>query len=399
MKALFFLILTFLLPQWYLFAQGNSSGCRANIDAKPSDDFIMTEFSGNPQLDNFLNREVNILRRFFETNPSVYYYQDEPGAENAQAMSRVENYSYPSGTVILGVHMVTKEFGYSTSGTTIPFVLAHEFAHIVDFNNDITTGYETRIAELFADFQAGCFLYFRSFLTYTDIRAALQSFYLKGDYEFNNPDHHGTHEERLNAVLAGYNWLKSKARPGVYIGVNDAIEAAKEYLGIAAEPPSPSPQLRNPGTNASTAYTAILSCSSSFCTSLKEVLSGLDDDFKNLRVNQSEGRLYDSKISFPGEQSNMISIGETPSYSYYQITFYRGADIDESTQTYEDLKSNFESLGIQLDEKTSSLTNDDGVIEIKKIRIDLGESKIVNLNWLHRINEGKVSVSMKIGHK
>ncbi len=398
MKALLVLVLLLTISQGSSFGQGNPYGCRANIGAKPSDDFNMTEFSGNPQLDNFLNREVNILRRFFEVNPSVYYYQDEPGAENAQAMLKVENSNYPSGTVILGFNMVMKEFGYSTSGTTIPFVLAHEFAHIVDFNKNITTDYETKVGELLADFQAGCFLYFRSFFTYTDIRAALQSFYLKGDYEFNNPDHHGTNEERLNAVLAGYNWLKGKARPGVYIGVNDATEAAKEYLGIVT-PSSPINQPGNHDRYSSSDIKAITSCTSSFCASLKEVILGLGNDFRTLRGEKSEERLYDSNIRFPGEQSNTISIGENSSYSYYYVTFYRGDDIDKSREVYENLKLHFESLGIALEEKNSSLTKDDGVTEIKRIRIDLGDDRIINLNWLYRINENKASVAMKVGHK
>jgi hypothetical protein len=32
---------------------------------------------------------------------------------------------------------------------------------------------------------------------------ALISFYRKGDFGFNDPDHHGTPEERLRAVQAG----------------------------------------------------------------------------------------------------------------------------------------------------------------------------------------------------
>ncbi len=240
MKKLIALTIVLTTASATLSAQ-NNSGCRANISSKPSDNFRMTSYSGNTQLDNFLNREVNVLRTFYGINPSVYYYQDEAAAPNAQAIPRVEDYSHPSGTVILGLNMVTSEFRLSTSGTTIPFILAHEFAHIVDFNKGAISGYETRISELFADFNAGCFLYYRSFLTYTDIQAALRSFYNKGDYEFNNPDHHGTPEERLNAVLAGYNWLKGKARPGVNIGTDEAIKAAKEYLGISGTTSSQSP--------------------------------------------------------------------------------------------------------------------------------------------------------------
>jgi hypothetical protein len=391
MKALLLLVLTWAIPQWYLLAQGDFYGCRANIDAKPSDNFIMTEFSGNPQLDNFLNREVNILRRFFETNPSVYYYQDQSGAENAQAMSRVENYNYPSGTVIIGFNMVKKELGYSTSGTTIPFILAHEFAHIVDFNKSITAGYETKVGELFADFQAGCFLYFRGYLTYTDIRAALQSFYLKGDYEFNNPDHHGTNEERLSAVLAGYNWLRTRARPGVYIGVDDATEAAKEYVGIT-EDSSPVPQPIGANKYSSNKISSISECSSTFCESLKKVTSGFENNFQNLRGEKFAEKLYRSNVKFPDEKSNYINTGSNP---YYYVNFYKGDDIDNAKRIYEDLKLNFELLGLELTEKSwsSSYVNK----QTLSATIDLGNGLEVSVNWSYAGDENKALTTMRIG--
>ena len=205
-------------------------GCSLSISAKPSSNYLMFNYSGNAQLDAFLGREVNVLRNFFSVHPSVYYYQDP--YPNALAMRDVEDNMFPSGTVLLGINLVNQEFQLSRSGTTIPFLLAHEFGHILDNSRNATAGYDSRTRELFADFQAGCFLFYRSVLTYTDVQAAMVSFYTKGDYDFNDPDHHGTSEERLNAFTAGYNWLRAKALPGVYVSPDEAIQADKNYLGI-----------------------------------------------------------------------------------------------------------------------------------------------------------------------
>ncbi|MBV8252359.1 MAG: hypothetical protein JO154_07100 [Chitinophaga sp.] len=235
MKNVFSIIHIVLLTICASPSRAQSNGCTStlainNQGGLPSQHYIMSNFSGNNQLDMFLNREVNVLRNFFGVNPGVFYFQDDPAAPNALAMPVIESYNNPSGTIILGLNLASREFGISWSGTTIPLILAHEFGHILDYNMQALPNYDTKTKELFADFMAGCFLFYRSTLTYTDINAIVVSFYSKGEYDFNNPNHHGTPDERRNALTAGYNWLKSVSSPSVYVSPKDAIVAAKAYL-------------------------------------------------------------------------------------------------------------------------------------------------------------------------
>ena len=244
MKNTMYTLLTtlFCIISFGIFAQEYSIGCRANFENRPSQHFQLSNTSGNINLDNIFNTEVSVLKKFFSVNPSFYFYNDN-GSPNAISMPIIENTNFPSGTIIFGKSLLIQEFKTSNSGTTIPIVIAHEFGHIIDYKFKVATNYETKIKELFADFEAGCFLFYRSVLISTDVRAVLLDFYNRGEYEFNNPDHHGTPQERLDALLAGYNWLKNISTPGKYISVESSIKEAKSYLKITSKKsPQKSPQ-------------------------------------------------------------------------------------------------------------------------------------------------------------
>jgi len=62
----------------------------------------------------------------------VFFYDDKD-VPNAEAFPKTKLPQYPSGTVIFGQSMLLKEFNFSRSGTTAPVIIAHEFAHIIDF--------------------------------------------------------------------------------------------------------------------------------------------------------------------------------------------------------------------------------------------------------------------------
>ncbi len=204
-------------------------GCSLNEDRKPSSYFALYNSSGNPELDAFLSREVFVLRNFFQVSPSFYVFDDSDGA-NAYAMKNIENSQYPDGTTIFGLKLISNEFQEYSSGTTLPLIIAHEFGHILDYKTKATGIESGKIPELFADYMAGCFLFYRSYQIYTDGQNVLKSFYNKGDDHFFSPTHHGTPNERVSSVMAGYNWLRSISRPGIYISPYQAIAAAKNYL-------------------------------------------------------------------------------------------------------------------------------------------------------------------------
>ncbi len=191
-----------------------------------------TNYSGNQNLDYFLTNEYNKLVFCFGVKPNSFYIQED-GSPNAFASSTVSNNSLPDGTVVLGLKLTNQECSSSQSGTCVAMavVMAHEFAHILDFKNRFVSG-QPKMKELFADYMAGVYLHTRELTyTFTDIREAANSIFTKGDTDFNSPQHHGTPQERMNALLAGYEFSRQKVASGVYnISVFEAMNSAKNYL-------------------------------------------------------------------------------------------------------------------------------------------------------------------------
>ncbi|PYF74376.1 hypothetical protein [Pedobacter nutrimenti] len=205
------------------------TGCASNGSNTPGQQFSLSVTTGNFQLDQWIGREGDIIRAFFEVNASLFMY-DDSGSPNARAFRQAETNLRPDGTVILGRAYVVQMYQFAGNMTVVPVTLAHEFGHIVDYKYRVNR-FPGMKAELFADFMAGAYLFYRSYQTETDVIANLKWFMKIGDYAaINDPAHHGTPQQRLAAALAGYYWLKSNSYPGV--NVINAIAGTKNYLNL-----------------------------------------------------------------------------------------------------------------------------------------------------------------------
>ena len=88
-------------------------------------------------------------------------------------------------------------------------VVAHEYGHNVqhELGLDDTEGGPVKPVELQADCLAGLWAnsaYRRGLLERGDLEEALDTIRSVGDFNYADPQHHGTPEERLTAWLAGY---------------------------------------------------------------------------------------------------------------------------------------------------------------------------------------------------
>ncbi|HYE22489.1 MAG TPA: hypothetical protein VD998_02770 [Verrucomicrobiae bacterium] len=152
------------------------------------------------------------------------------------------------------------------------------------------------------------------------------------------------------------------------------------------------PRPTGPGKSSSSAIEAINACNSTFCKSLQKVILGFNDSFRNLKGEKFGEVLYQSNIKFPDERGSYINMGRDP---YYYVTFYRGGSSHDAKQVYEDLKSKFESLGLELSEKSwsSSYVNK----ETLTASLDLGNGLEISVNWSYASEENKALTTMKIG--
>lgn len=157
--------------------------------------FVYT--TGNALLDREVAQEVNILQMTYHTNPKVMYF-DDTGAPSAKAGQ--------NGTILLGLNLIKQEFleesgpfgNYSVIG-----ILAHEYAHIKQYEMGLQHKLPVKLMELHADYIAGWHIANRQMLALTDVPQAMKSLYRKEGYNFNQPGHHGTTNERINAFRAG----------------------------------------------------------------------------------------------------------------------------------------------------------------------------------------------------
>jgi len=162
--------------------------------------------TGNPNLDFLIYNECNLLAIVFTVNPAILIIDDRQ-CPNAFAYWGVTDPRF-YGTIYLGIRLLRDEFFSMDKGAlAVVGIMAHEFAHILQWK------YQSQLIgkyrELHADFLAGYYLGVKNYIPYRDLRAFASSLFTKGDYNFWNPDHHGTPKERVDVMNIGYGLGKS----------------------------------------------------------------------------------------------------------------------------------------------------------------------------------------------
>lgn len=135
-------------------------------------------------------------------------------------------YCSVNDTIVISQVMATEIWNGQVKGNTDPttgnpsgdfsvaFAVAHEYAHNLQTELGIlptdpaARTYPTYKTELHADCWAGVWAnsaFAEGILEAGDIEEAIQTAMLTGDYEFNDPGHHGTPEQRSKAFMTGYN--------------------------------------------------------------------------------------------------------------------------------------------------------------------------------------------------
>lgn len=92
---------------------------------------------------------------------------------------------------------------------SVAYVVGHEMGHNIEHElNLYELGLPTYRMELLADCMAGLWAnraYFEGLLEAGDVEEAIATANLIGDYDFLDPDHHGTPDERVSAFSLGWN--------------------------------------------------------------------------------------------------------------------------------------------------------------------------------------------------
>jgi hypothetical protein len=198
--------------------------------------------SGDLDFDARVNADLNVLSRWFQVMPRLYFFDDD--VANAFSSGRV--YGDPDdfppersqfGSILFGKKLLKAEMAGAKPGEpnfVVTAIMAHELGHTLQGlrNYPLPTVYK----ELHADFMAGWTVKHlqRVGAPNVDVTKIFGSFYNRGDVEFNNEEHHGTRKERLNAFLEGFEIEEDNVnvafdRGDMYVR-NLPIQAAREYF-------------------------------------------------------------------------------------------------------------------------------------------------------------------------
>jgi hypothetical protein len=189
-----------LLPCGHLV---RAQTCLGNIQSSYTS---ISKTTGNLMLDQAFNKELDRISGLYRIYPNFFMADDSRGGMNASAFDCgvTPGSRY---TIVFGAHLMLNEFSLTgPNNYSIPAILAHEFTHIVQFQRGTVlpgTG-----KELQADFMAGWYtakVNEWSFDRFSAISQSIVSFFMKGDDFINNndPDPHGTREQRVAAIKAG----------------------------------------------------------------------------------------------------------------------------------------------------------------------------------------------------
>lgn len=156
--------------------------------------------TGNTALDQKFNSSQATLQNLFGVSVNQFVYDD---GQSPNAYATRGNDPMYDGLVAFGRTMLASRLWNINKGEyAVAGILAHEYAHVMQIKKG--TSYSSgKLRELHADFMAGYFIGKQGF-PQSGINSFANDLYSIGDYDFWSPQHHGTPEERVDAMLVGF---------------------------------------------------------------------------------------------------------------------------------------------------------------------------------------------------
>lgn len=180
------------------FSAGCYSPAMAGFGSESMGCGVGTTF-GDPWFDQRFVQERQLQGGFFSGFTPAVYVLDECSPQQANALSD------PRGFILFGKWLASKTIIETRSELPIAGILAHEWAHQVQFRYGwMQTGEPTvRRTELEADMWSGLYMGMAKNWAGPQMSAYFQALFNLGDYQFNNRNHHGTPNQRMSAGATG----------------------------------------------------------------------------------------------------------------------------------------------------------------------------------------------------
>jgi len=182
-------------------ASGNMvfAGCYAPNATTGNVDCGLASTLGDPNSDATFSAEVSFQGQFWDGIPANVHPWNDCNGPNALSL--------PSSDILYGVNLFQQLVqAYGGDAAPISGVLAHEWGHQIQFDNGWFTSSEptSRPIELEADAFSGFYMALGESYSWGSIDNYFSAVASFGDYDFNDPNHHGTPQERLAAAQLGF---------------------------------------------------------------------------------------------------------------------------------------------------------------------------------------------------
>ncbi len=202
------------------------------------DRMLQIEALANPGFDEEIERQRFTNLAEFMMGETFNNYKHPILSLNAFALSTDD----PTvGKRIVMGDGILDSYEYIGYGDVAPHaILAHEFAHQIQFENNyfeenVSEEDEpaaTRRTELMADAYATYYLTHKrgATMNWKRVQQFLNIFFIIGDCGFDNSGHHGTHQQRLAAAKFGYEIAKSEQKKGHIMPAHDFYQLFENAL-------------------------------------------------------------------------------------------------------------------------------------------------------------------------
>jgi len=145
--------------------------------------------TGDRKLDEILFKQKEDLESFFGVEIQLLFGTEISRSGNAFFSPACPSL-YCDGKVVLGKYLMLELSRLSNSYTRLLGVFAHEFGHAMQHKYGWSGNSKWR--ELHADYLAGFYLGKTKVMSQSDVVSSFREFSSRGDFNFYNPDHHGT---------------------------------------------------------------------------------------------------------------------------------------------------------------------------------------------------------------
>lgn len=175
------------------------AGCYAPNATSGNVDCGLASTFGSPTYDAAIQAEAANQAQFWNGVPATVYPWNDCSGANAVSL--------PSGNILYGVNLLQQLVAsYGGDEAPISGVMAHEWGHQIQFDNGwfMSTEPTSRPIELEADAFSGFYMALGENYSWASINNYFTAMASEGDYNFTDPSHHGTPEERLAAAQLGF---------------------------------------------------------------------------------------------------------------------------------------------------------------------------------------------------